>query len=122
MNKLIEIKEFDFLVCNKDVAKVDGYTYLDQDTFAELENLILTYNEGNKADAKDFIDISTRRNVGKVICAKNYVGLIQTKNGSMIQILPKIDFCDDIDTKKIFLKMLDAPSRPSHPRWRRRLS
>jgi 5-methylcytosine-specific restriction enzyme subunit McrC len=88
---------------------------LDQESFAELENLILTFQETSEADAMDFLNLSTRRNVGKVIRAKNYVGLIQIKNGTQIQILPKIDAGEEVDTKKTFLHMLrsmkDFPSK-----------
>lgn len=115
MKKLIEIKEFDFLVSNSVFEAGGRYHYIDQDTFDEIETLILSYNDSSTADTLDFLDISSKRNIGKVICAKNYVGLIQTKSGTMIQIMPKIDLCDIQDTKKIFLKMLrsmkDFPSK-----------
>ena len=39
--------------------------------------------------------------------AQNYVGILETKKGSVIEILPKIDFAKDIeDVKMIFLNML----------------
>lgn len=47
-----------------------------------------------------------RCNIGKVIQAKNYTGLIQTKSRTQIQILPKIEQTSDYDTKNIFIKML----------------
>ena len=45
---------------------------------------------------------------GKLI-AKNYVGIIQTRRGTVLEILPKVDFADDTETtKRIFLNMLHA--------------
>ena len=64
--------------------------------------------------------ISYKRNIGNIVSIKNYVGLIQMKNGYQIQILPKISFTNSDDsenrnTKKIFLNMLrsmrDFPSK-----------
>ena len=45
---------------------------------------------------------------GKLI-AKNYVGIIETWKGTVLEILPKVDFADDTETtKRIFLNMLHA--------------
>ena len=72
------------------------------------------------ADALDFMRIDYRRNVGDRITVKNYVGLIQMKDGFQVQILPKIAFGDEEDsgnakTKRVFLRMLrsmkDFPSK-----------
>ena len=72
------------------------------------------------ADALDFMRIDYRRNVGDRITVKNYVGLIQMKDGFQVQILPKISFGEEEDsgnarTKRIFLRMLrsmkDFPSK-----------
>lgn len=46
----------------------------------------------------------------KSVTIKNYVGLIQLKNGFQIQVLPKIAFGEEdeenVKTKKVFSKML----------------
>ena len=47
---------------------------------------------------------------GKLI-AQNYVGIIQTRKGTVLEILPKVDFAEDedpekIETKRVFLNML----------------
>jgi 5-methylcytosine-specific restriction enzyme subunit McrC len=115
MGKLLEVKEFDFITYNEDHKGDEQYKYLDEKSFAELENLILSFEAGPEADAMDFLSITTRRNVGKVIRAKNYVGLVQMKDGTQIQILPKIDAGEGVDTKRTFLRMLrsmrDFPSK-----------
>ena len=41
--------------------------------------------------------------------ARNYVGIIETKRNTVVEILPKVDFAtDDADTRDVFLKMLRA--------------
>ncbi|MFA7436425.1 MAG: McrC family protein, partial [Bacilli bacterium] len=80
----------------------------------ELESYILTFNN-SESDAVDFFSLGVKKNIGKVIQVKNYVGLIQMKNGYQIQILPKITNINELETKKLFLKMLrclkDFPSK-----------
>lgn len=69
----------------------------------------------NELETIDFLKITSKRGVGKVIQAKNYVGVIQMKNGNQIQILPKIINSSINETIKIFLRMLrsmkDFPSK-----------
>lgn len=114
-DKLLEVREYDSIVCNEELSEVAGYEYLDKDSFNLLEELILSFNIGQESDALDFFNISSKRNVGKIIRAKNYVGIIQLKNGKQIQVLPKIDTVDKAHTKQTFLRMLkhmkDFPSK-----------
>ncbi len=106
MDKLLEVREFESITCNEAYQNDPQYKYLNKETFAELENFILEFNENEQSDVMDFLKIGVRRRVGKVIQAKNYVGLIQLKNGYQIQILPKV-FSNEIeDTKVTFLRML----------------
>lgn len=105
-DKLLEVREYDSIVCNEELCEVAGYEYLDKDSFNLLEELILSFNIRQESDALDFFNISSKRNVGKIIRAKNYVGIIQLKNGKQIQVLPKIDSVDRAHTKQTFLRML----------------
>lgn len=115
MRKFLEVREFEYITCNKDYEEDSLFKYLDKETFEELEKFILTYKDNGEAEAVDFLKIGSMRNVGKYIQAKNYVGLIQMKNGFQVQVLPKISFIDENNTKKIFLRMLrsmkDFPSK-----------
>lgn len=115
MKKPIELIEFDVITCNKDYITDEQYVYIDNESFNYLEDMILTFNENEDADAVDFFTITTKRHIGKVIRAKNYVGIIRLKNGTQIQILPKIHGSTSSDTKKTFMKMLkslkDFPSK-----------
>ncbi|SFC95314.1 McrC family protein [Bacillus sp. UNCCL81] len=115
MNKLLEVREFEAITCNEDYKNDTSLKYINEEIFTELENYILVFNESDEADAMDFLKIGVRRNVGKVIQARNYVGIIQTKSNFQLQILPKISNNAIEDTKKTFLSMLrslkDFPSK-----------
>lgn len=110
MNKALEVREFDIITCNP--AYREQYHYLENPVFNSLVAFIheFTGSEEN-SDAIDFLKCFTKKNVGDVISIRNYVGLIEMKNGFQIQVLPKIDFSSGEDvgnqtTKRIFLKML----------------
>ena len=110
MNKALEVREFDIITCNPDYR--EQYHYLEKPVFNSLVAFIheFTGSEEN-SDAIDFLKCFTKKNVGDVISIRNYVGLIEMKNGFQIQVLPKIDFSSGEDvgnqtTKRIFLKML----------------
>lgn len=110
MNKALEVREFDIITCNPDYR--EQYHYLEKPVFNSLVAFIheFTGSEEN-SDAIDFLKCFTKKNVGDIISIRNYVGLIEMKNGFQVQVLPKIDFSSGEDvgnqtTKRIFLKML----------------
>ncbi|MBR0342506.1 MAG: McrC family protein [Oscillospiraceae bacterium] len=119
MNKLLEVREFEKISCNPDF--ITEYAYLPETVFRNLEEFIHAFaGDDEHADALEFLKISFRRNVGDIISVNNYVGLIQMQNGYQIQVLPKIDFGSNPDskneeTKRVFLRMLrtmkDFPSK-----------
>ena len=119
MDKLLEVREFEKISCNPDFKS--EYAYLPEAVFRDLKDFIHTFaGDDEHADALEFMKISVRRNVGDLISVNNYVGLIQMQNGYQIQVLPKIDFVRDPDTKnketkRVFLRMLrtmkDFPSK-----------
>jgi len=84
-----------------------GYEPLPERTFNALEAFILANHSESDTEAVELLSLSVRRGIGKIITAKNYVGLITMKDGTVIEILPKI--CRNIsvpDTRRIFLEML----------------
>ncbi|MDM5339088.1 hypothetical protein QUF84_17930 [Fictibacillus enclensis] len=109
MNELLEVYEFEYITCNEDYLNDSYYKYLNQ------ENFVFSEKDQTDANVMDFLKISVRRHVGKVIQARNYVGLIQMKNGFQVQILPKVSSSEMEGTKKTFLRMLmsmkDFPSK-----------
>ena len=98
MNKPVEIKEYDSIICNKDYDGAERLTCILEKDFRNLETFIREYTgEEDNADALDFMRIGFRRGVGDVISFKNYVGLIQLKNGFQVQVLPKINYRTEED-------------------------
>lgn len=110
MDKYLEVREFDTIVCNPEFKS--EYKFLPEDIFNDLEEFIREYTSCDEgADAFDFLKIGYRRHIGRTISVNNYVGMIQMKNGFQIEVLPKIDLADSEDTdttKKIFMKMLSS--------------
>ncbi|WP_334103368.1 McrC family protein [Mesotoga prima] len=87
---------------------VNGYKALPKKTFEALENFILANVSEKGTEAIELLSLSARRGVGKVITARNYVGLIAMTGGTVIEILPKIaggEVGED-SAKRIFLNML----------------
>ena len=72
--------------------------------FGDIENFILKNSDENAP----FLRIASGVG-GKFIQARNYVGVLQTKSGLTIEILPKIANKNDTDkSKAVFIKMLRA--------------
>ena len=70
--------------------------------FGDIENFILKNSDENAP----FLRIASGVG-GKFIQAKNYVGVLQTKSGLTIEILPKIADKNDAErSKAVFIKML----------------
>jgi len=89
-------------------AALYGYQGLPEKTFDALEAFILANNTDDGTDVIELLSLSARRGVGKIITARNYVGLITMADGTVIEILPKIagNNVSVADTKRIFLEML----------------
>ena len=85
-----------------------GYQALPEKTFDALEAFILANNTDTGTEAVELLSLSVRRGIGKIITARNYVGLITMADGTVIEILPKVmggDITEE-ETKRIFLEML----------------
>ena len=106
VNKLIEVKEFDFITCNE--INKEGPQNLSKKQFESLVDTVTELENGsNDFSVFDFLEIKRRKSFGRVISFKNYVGLIHLRDGRQIQILPKIDFGQEKDeTKAVFIKMI----------------
>ena len=105
MKKLYQIIEYGSFTRNKDIT---GYQSLPGSTFDALEEFILA-NQSEDTNALDIMSISSRKGIGKIITAKNYVGLISMKDGTHIEILPKTTSQDShslSNNKKLLVNML----------------
>ena len=85
------LKEFEFLQ-----YKIEGeVNYIKPDTFESIEKFVLDNEE-----TAQYLKITTKKGYGKVLQAQNYVGVIQTKDGTTIEILPKISQLKDDEKKE----------------------
>jgi len=112
------IKEYDFFARGKENEVLDdnARNVLSSEAFDTLESFILTNSSTGTGNTEvvELLSLSQRKGTGKIITAKNYVGLIITTDGTVIEILPKIHGIEKgIDekeaitkTKLIFLEML----------------
>ena len=91
MSKTIyQITEYGSFITGR---QVNGYTTLPPAVFERLENFILSNKFSNNTqdtDALELMSISVKRGIGKVITAKNYIGVLTFNDGTTIEILPKI--------------------------------
>lgn len=107
MGKTYQITEYASFAREKEMQ---GYTSLPQETFDALENFVLA-NRGKEADALELMGLSARKGVGRIITARNYVGVITMHDGTTIEILPKIFSGEAVDagrTKGLLIKMLKS--------------
>ena len=97
------IKEYGSFVAER---QIPGYTTLPQRTFDALEAFVLA-NRGKDADALELLALSARKGIGKIITARNYVGVITMTDGTTIEILPKVfpNHSEDA-VKKLLINML----------------
>ena len=105
MGKTYQITEYGSFVREKEVQ---GCVALPQRTFDALETFVLT-NSSKETDALELMGISARKGIGRIITARNYVGVIKMDDGTTIEILPKIFSSETEDagkTKKLIVEML----------------
>ena len=103
MRKTYQITEYGSFVRDKEVS---GSTSLPPDTFDALENFVLS-NSTDDTDALELMCISARKGVGKIITAKNFVGVITMDDATTIEILPKIFSHETITEGKVKKLLVD---------------
>lgn len=69
--------------------------------FDEIKQFVLKNSEQTQ-----FLRPSYKNGLGEILQAQNYVGVIQTKDGTTIEILPKIQDLSEEKSKDILIKML----------------
>lgn len=108
MGECLKVREFDRIIFSP-TPKENYKTIANKKDFDNLVTFIHEFEaEEKEADALEFLKIGYSREVGDYITVKNYVGLIEMKNGFQIEILPKVSFSEGEEdrTKSVFLKML----------------
>ena len=93
MKKIYTIREFESFVTVPNPPP--GCKTLPKSCFDALEQLL----DSDQVDSS-FMALSIRRGLGHVLTARNYVGVIALKDGSCIEILPKIVSAEETDDKR----------------------
>ena len=104
MRETYQITEYGSFTRGKEMP---GSVSLPPDTFDALENFILSNNRAGDADALELMGISARKGIGKIITAKNYVGVISMNDSATIEILPKIFTQEGISEKNVKRLLVD---------------
>ena len=127
MKKPIEVKEYQAIVCKSKEKLTPKYNIpnnvkpIEDAVFKQLQSFIEKFGKSKDiSDVHEFISIEHNKDFAYTITLKNYVGLIQLKDGTQLNVLPKIDFVDDKNnfgddenagnekTKRTFLYMLQS--------------
>lgn len=104
MKPVYQIREYGSFITGR---TVEGYETLPPHTFEQLERFILS-NRSEDTDALELMGVSYQRGIGKVITAKNYVGILAMKDGTVIEILPKIfSAAQDASAAKVKRLLID---------------
>lgn len=91
-----------------DVEPRPGMHLLPHRAFEALEAFVLE-NRSEGTEAVELMSLGARKGFGKIITAKNYIGLIAFKDGTTVQIWPKLTTGEDDDSeRRVFLRMLQA--------------
>jgi len=107
--KHITLTEYSFVYLKKD-DKDDNKNAIKADQFDSLEKFVL-----ENSDSAYFLKPAYKKGYGKILQAQNYVGIIQLKDGTTIEILPKIakveeekeeEESKEKKSKEILIKML----------------
>ena len=113
MHQVIEVKEFDTIICNPTFKDDSRYHYLEKDAFLELRQFFEEYADRAGADSvEQFIKPVYKRGIHEGMVLQNYVGMLELKKGLQIEILPKLPLDpkaeDTGETKRLFLRMLNT--------------
>ena len=84
------------------IREHEELTDLDEDELGDLKDFALENRMDEEGNYRPVLELKNNR-----LYAQNYVGIIETRQGTVLEILPKVDFAEDIEeTKRIFLEML----------------
>ncbi|MBQ3266363.1 MAG: McrC family protein [Atopobiaceae bacterium] len=107
----ITVREFEYLVPQEMAASNCHYLA----GFKELRDFVLDNLSGESP--LELMRLCSRPGAGEAIQACNYVGMVEMRDGTQVEILPKIGFGAAKDDRRVFLEMLaqlgaDATFRP----------
>ena len=84
---------------------------LDDRDLNDLKDFALANAEDDEGNPRSVLTLQNGQ-----LHARNHVGIIETRSGTVVEILPKVEFDGDEDTRNVFLKML-RPYRDDDARF-----
>jgi len=101
------------LIASADAERESGNVlYIKKHDYDNLEDFVLRNSGIAESEGSEFFSFTHKKGTGRCLQAKNYVGVIQTDSGLVIEILPKIhrekgEEEESVpDTRRLFLRML----------------
>lgn len=98
-------REYEFLV-PADLGRTNCHA-IGTESFAALREFALANREGNSP--LELMRLCSPRGIGEAIQLQNYVGVVELRDGLLVEILPKIDIAPGAgtDDRKVFAHMLE---------------
>jgi 5-methylcytosine-specific restriction enzyme subunit McrC len=84
------IREFGLITSSSGEDERDGILYIKKQDYDNLEDFVLRNSGDTVSEGSEFFSLTHKKGVGRCLQAKNYVGVIQTDSGLVVEILPKI--------------------------------
>ena len=106
------IREYGHIAPGDFEREEDGILRIKKQDFNNLEDFVLRNSGDAVSEGSEFFSLTHKKGVGRCLQAKNYVGVIQTDSGLVVEILPKIhreerEEVESVpDTRRLFLRML----------------
>ena len=83
------------------IGEHEELTRLSQDELRDLKEFALANQTDGQGNYRPVLELKNNR-----LYAQNYVGIIETHKGTVVEILPKVDFVEDDDTEKTKTKQI----------------
>jgi len=106
------IREYGLIASGDYEQNAGDILYIKKQDYVNLEDFVLRNSGDAVSEGCEFFSLSHKKGIGRCLQAKNYVGVIQTDSGLVVEILPKIhrekseEAGSVPDTRRLFLRML----------------
>lgn len=106
------IPEYGIIAPSKGEDDSGDVLHIKEHDYKNLEDFVLRNSSEAESESRDFFSLTHKKGVGRCLQARNYVGVVQTDSGLVIEILPKIhrekkEEKENVpDTRKMLLRML----------------
>lgn len=102
----IAAREFEYLTAR--VVERRGCHHLKADRFDALREFVLENRSDDEDSPLELMHLCSPKGIGEALQLRNYVGMIELRDGLQIEVLPKIDIdsSERGGDRRIFLEML----------------